>query len=320
MHVKKLCRFAIKYQTRENPTQSTRTRHTILGRTRISWIGGAAIALLSVTVAADSSVWKVTNGADTLYIGGTIHVLTAEDYPLPSAFDEAYAQAEMVVLETDINRLNQAEFQAKMLTDLVYSGEDDLSGDISIETEQALVKFAASRGFPIELLMRFKPGMLSMSLTIMEMQRLGLAGAGVDAHFNKLAVTDDKSRGQLETAEQQLSFIAQMGNQQPDKFITFTLNQIEELPVLLSSMKASWRSGDLDAIDRLIGSEMKTEFPRIYDLLIVQRNNAWIPQIEEFIKTTEVEFVLVGVGHLSGPNGLLQQLTQRGYRIDQVRN
>ena len=33
----------------------------------------------------------------------------------------------------------------------------------------------------------------------------------------------------------------------------------------------------------------------------------------------EVEFVLVGALHLSGPDGLLLQLEQRGYRIRQLR-
>jgi len=281
---------------------------------------GAVLALLTMVVGAESSVWKVTDGEGVLYIGGTIHLLTAEDYPLPVEFDQAYAASDHVVLETDITQLNQPEFQVKLLSELMYTGDSDLSSQINPQTEQALTEFALSRNIPIEMLMRFKPGMLSMSLTIMEMQRLGLAGTGVDTHFSVLATSDQKPLGQLETVEQQISFIANMGQDQVDKFVMYTLRQIDQLPILLSSMKVAWRSGDMDTIDDIITAEMKSDFPEVYNKLIVHRNASWMPQIEAMLDSEEVEFVLVGAGHLTGDSGLLHQLSEKGYGIDQLNN
>ena len=37
-----------------------------------------------------SSVWKVTKGEDTVYVGGTIHILPITEFPLPSQFMKAY--------------------------------------------------------------------------------------------------------------------------------------------------------------------------------------------------------------------------------------
>ena len=38
---------------------------------------------------AETSVWRVSNGDSELFIGGTIHVLSATDYPLPIEFEQA---------------------------------------------------------------------------------------------------------------------------------------------------------------------------------------------------------------------------------------
>jgi len=62
--------------------------------------------LLSASTAfAEGMVWKVSDGNNELYIGGTIHVLSAADYPLPEVYDKAYRDSDSVVLETDLSRL-----------------------------------------------------------------------------------------------------------------------------------------------------------------------------------------------------------------------
>ena len=51
---------------------------------------------------------------------------------------------------------------------------------------------------------------------------------------------------------------------------------------------------------------------------MVERNNAWMPQIEALLTTEEVEFVLVGALHLVGDDGLLAQLSAKGYRVERL--
>lgn len=57
----------------------------------------------------------------------------------------------------------------------------------------------------------------------------------------------------------------------------------------------------------------------MHEDLIVKRNQAWLPQIETMLDSEPVEFVLVGVAHLSGEDGLLAELQMRGCAIEQVR-
>ena len=83
-------------------------------------------------------------------------------------------------------------------------------------------------------------------------------------------------------------------------------------------MKQAWRRGNLAQLKAVGITPFKNEFPDIYQTLIVDRNNAWLPKIEAMVKSREVEFVLVGALHLAGDDGLLALLVARGYRVRQL--
>jgi uncharacterized protein YbaP (TraB family) len=61
---------------------------------------------------------------------------------------------------------------------------------------------------------------------------------------------------------------------------------------------------------------MRKDYPELYQQVLVERNNNWLPQIEAFLKTPETELILVGALHLAGNDGLLAQLRQRGYKVE----
>ena len=267
---------------------------------------------------AQSSVWKVSIGNNILFLGGTIHVLAPSDYPIPPAFDHAYELADTIVLETDLAALNSPDFQAQVLQELMYPGSESIADHVSADTLRTLDDFLSSRGIPLQLLVKFKPGMLTTTLTILELQRLGLAGAGVDAYFDKKAQTDEKDRLALETVEQQLKFLSDLGQSNTDRFLNYTLEQLEDLPELLQKMKQAWRVGDTDQLDSLIVSQMAQKFPLVYENLITVRNRAWLPEIEFLLYSSPVEFVLVGAAHMAGKDGLLEALRKKGYTVEQV--
>ncbi|TQV78238.1 TraB/GumN family protein [Exilibacterium tricleocarpae] len=276
------------------------------------------LAVAALPAGAAGPVWQVSKGERHLFVGGTIHLLSQADYPLPAAFDQAYKQAARVVFEVDIEAVKSPAFQQSMLAQLRYSDGRDLRSVLKPETYRALEQHLSSRGIPAFTVLSLKPGMLAMTLTLIELQRLGLAGTGVDEFYSNRAAADGKALGHLETAEQQLRFLTQLGVGQEDEVVVYTLRDIERLPALMKSMKAAWRSGDNGALQKVGLAPWEKEFPEVYDTLLVQRNNAWMPQLEAMLKTAEVELVLVGALHLVGEHGLLAQLAARGYTIRQL--
>ena len=273
------------------------------------------LVIFSHSVLAGSPVWQIEKNGYQLFIGGTFHMLAPSDYPLPSAFDRAYRQSAQLVLETDMQKLQSPEFQATMMRELSYTDGRNLQQFLSRDTYAALEQFFAERGIPMASIVNFKPGLVITMMTMLELQRLGLDGVGVDAYFSARAIDDRKNLGQLETVEAQIALLAGMGVGQEDEMLSFSLDEVEQLPVLMSSMKAAWRRGDMRELKELGISSLKKDFPKLHKELLVDRNNAWMPQIEAMLKTAEVELVLVGALHLAGEDGLLAQLAALGYRI-----
>ena len=155
-------------------------------------------------------------------------------------------------------------------------------------------------------------------LSMMEVKRLGCVEEGVDVVFSAKAKKEGKKTGALETVEQQLNFILGLGKGKEAELVVSGLEDLAELPKLLEEMIGAWRTGNLEKMEKLINKEMKEQHPEIFEELIVKRNKAWVPIIEEWAKSREVAFVLVGAGHLCGEEGLLGLLEKRGFRVERV--
>jgi len=56
----------------------------------------------------------------------------------------------------------------------------------------------------------------------------------------------------------------------------------------------------------------------IYEKLIYERNRNMVSKIEEFLRTKETYFVVVGAGHLVGKKGIIEMLRGKGYPVEQL--
>ncbi len=286
---------------------------------RRAYVVIACLFLLSLSQAkADTSVWSVRSGDNVIYLGGTVHLLRPADYPLPGEFEEAYQASSELYFETDIASMSDLSVQAQMLQQLTYGDDESLSSILSDEAYAALSAYTATAGLPIAMLNKFKPGLLISTLQILVFQSMGFTPQGVDAFFHTRAVGDGKAEGQLETVQEQIGFIAAMGEGNESEFILLSLKDLAETGDVMEDMIGAWRSGDAEGLSELFVEEMKVEAPALYDTLLLQRNLKWVPQIDSMLQDADTEFVLVGAAHLVGENGLLDLLSQKGYEINQL--
>jgi uncharacterized protein YbaP (TraB family) len=272
---------------------------------------------LANTVQADAPVWKVSKGNFHIYIGGTIHVLDEQDYPLPAEFEQAYELAEKLVFEVDIAQVNTLEFQQKLLQKALYRDGSTLASHLQPATFNQLQEFMIQRGIPLENMLSFKVGMLLTILTVNELQRNGIQGIGVDQYFNLKAREDKKPIAALETIEQQIDFLTSLGEGEEDQIVLQTIEELENFGEDFSTLKSAWRSGDMPALIE-VGLQDFLAFPRAYESMLVNRNRAWIPGIEAMLEDEQVEYVLLGVLHLVGNDSVLAMLKARGYHVEKL--
>jgi len=270
--------------------------------------------------AAKSSVWKVSKGDDYIYLGGTIHLLSEEDHPLPEEFAQAYADAQEVVLETDLAGAGSADFQQRLFATMVYNDGRTLSSELNEGTYAKLEAFMEERQVPIEQFSPFQPWGVSLIISLEEYRALGMVPEyGVDAHFAEQANADDKTILSLETPDQQLEFLSSFADMDPNLAIEYTLRDLESVPELIGELKSAWHDGDLSQLENnSIAIQFKDDFPGVYETLLVSRNNNWMPQIIAMFGDDEKEIVLVGALHMVGEDGLIAQLEEQGFSVVQL--
>ena len=69
-------------------------------------------------------------------------------------------------------------------------------------------------------------------------------------------------------------------------------------------------------IEGIVLRDLKEE-PHMYQVLLGDRNRAWLPQVEALLSRPRPAFVLVGAAHLVGADGLLAMLKAKGYSVEQ---
>jgi uncharacterized protein YbaP (TraB family) len=296
----------------------TLTKHFLLASTQTLLLCLTTLALPAAPAWAESSVWRVSDGDSILFLGGTVHLLRPSDYPLPEEFEQAYGQADEIVFETDLAAMSDLATQAQMLSQLTYSDDRTLMSVLSPEAYSALEEYSAAVGLPIMMMQKFKPGMVVTTLQVMEFQRMGFTPQGVDAFFNSRALGDAKALGALESIEDQIGFLADMGEGNESEFILMSLADLEDTDEVMEQMISAWRSGDTDDLAEMFVADMRERAPALYESLLRNRNLNWLPQIESMLADGNTEFVLVGAAHLVGEDGLLDLLAEKGYQVEQL--
>jgi hypothetical protein len=146
------------------------------------------------------------------------------------------------------------------------------------------------------------------------MQRLGFRPElGIDAHFATRAQGQKTVRG-LESVDEQVALFAGMSEAEQAQMLEDTLARLDETGAMLGRALAAWRAGDADGVYEALIAPMRAAFPGIYRRLVAERNRRMTEAIETALRGSGVSLVVVGSGHLGGPDGVLPLLRARGYR------
>ena len=266
---------------------------------------------------ARKSVWKIENDQNVLFLAGTMHLLQEQDYPLPVEFDKAFNAAQLIIFETDTSKLQEPELQQALMSAMLNSGQN-LKQQLTPATWQRLDKHMKTRGMSLQQFNNFKVAMVLVTLTVAEYQLMGFTSPGVDETYYQKALDHKKRIEFLETPQQQIAFLASMGEDTPNKMINYTLDDLADMPQYVSQLKTAWQNGDLNQLEASGLAEMRKEYPGVYETLISQRNKKWMQQIKRYMQTPETEAIYVGALHMAGNDGLIKQLKAQGYKVTQL--
>ena len=262
-------------------------------------------------------LWEVETSTNKVFLLGSLHLLKSDAYPLAPEINAAYSVSPRVVFETDMGAMQDPAVLSRMLTMGLYPEGQSLLQNISGDLRTALQKRMADLGLPMAQFVRFKPWFLAVTLTTLELQRLGYSPAnGLDVHYYDRARSDEKEVGFFEPIDYQLDLLGNMSADDQKAFLGQTLKDLEIAAEMADDMMTYWQKGQVDKLYSLLFKSFE-DYPEMEDRLLLQRNKDWVKKIEPMLAEPENIFIVVGAGHLVGPQSVVALLKQKGYKVKQ---
>ncbi|CAN7507096.1 TraB/GumN family protein [Caulobacter sp. LjRoot300] len=277
----------------------------------------AVLAMGASPVLAEPALWAIKDKDSTIYLFGTVHVLKPTTPWRSPKIDKAFRDADDVVME-----IEQPEDPATTRALMLKYGVDPaapLSTKLKPESYAKLQAAAQGMGFPPQALEPMRPWLAALTVSLTPLLK---AGYDPDSGVEKLLTAQAKAAGKpiaaFETMEQQVRFFADMTPVQETQLLESTLDEIDEGPAKIDALVAAWAAGDQDELKRQMVDEMQADYPDVYKLLLVDRNQDWANQLKTRLAGSGVSFVAVGAGHLAGPDSLQAQLAKLGIKAERV--
>lgn len=256
----------------------------------------------------NSLFWQVTgNGLkQPSYIFGTVHIIEKKDFFMDKIVLDKLKSSQTLVLETDIE-LSFTQ-QLDLINRLKLQSDKTIADYMTISDFENLKKYCLDTfkmsQSKFQMLSHFKPFMLTSYLETKKVKK----PFSYEKFFLKKSKKFNLNIDKLETIEEQLSF--------------FDYLTIEEQCTIL--FKPSSNDQNLlylyykqQNINKLQEISVDTNYKKFSEILIKNRNQNWIPKIENFIKLQRT-FIAVGAGHLGGEFGILNMLKQKGYAVEPI--
>lgn len=284
-------------------------------------VAPAAAAAPAAKGAARPLLWKVSDADNDVYLLGSFHLLKPDDYPMPADIDRAFDDAESLLFEVDPREMTAPETVAMMQKYMAYENGQSLSQVLPKATLDRLATLVSASGSSVQALEQSEPWAVSLGLVIGVSQAMGFKpDLGLDRHLMDRAAKAGKPATGLETVDDQMKAMDAVPYAEQAQGLDEFLRDPKKAMQQLQDMHAWWRTGDVERLDKDMRAEMAAKTPQSYKLLDVDRNNAWLPQVEKRLTGSKSDDTLVVVGalHLLGADGLVEKLKAKGYKVERV--
>lgn len=266
-------------------------------------------------------LWKVTGpGNSRLYLLGSFHLLEKGDYPLAADVEQAFAASRRVVFELSPRDLESPQLAQKMVQAAMRTDGTELKSDLDAATWTRLQAYAAQNQLPLAQLQGMKPWFVGLTITLSQFAKMGLDPAlGLDRHFMRRATETGKATSGLEDIDTQVSVLSGMSRQEQQQMVAEALEQAGKGDEMGRKLHDAWRRGDDKLLWTSMASEMRGEYPQLYKRINTDRNDAWVPKLQQYLKDGQGgTLVVVGTLHLLGNDGVVEKLRAKGYEVERV--
>jgi uncharacterized protein YbaP (TraB family) len=272
------------------------------------------LAGLALPARADPPIWSIAGGEVTMF--GSVHLLSeATAWKTPRLAD-ALANADEVWFEIPFDTAAQSEAGNEALKRGLLPPTQALSKMLTPELWTRVVETGVDLGLTAAQLDRLEPWLAEITLATTYLARRGAREAlGVERQLYEATPATTEKRA-FETPSQQIGFFADASRDDQIASLRETLREIAEEPDSFDRLAAAWSAGDVKVIEADAVEDLRRDAPGMYERLVAARNRRWTVEIERLVKQKRRILIVVGVGHLVGPDSVPALLRRRGVAVE----
>ena len=264
------------------------------------------------------TLWQVDGDTNSVFILGSIHLLRKSDYPIPSVIYGAYDEAEVLIMELDMDDMDPMQTQALVRELGMIADGRSLEDEIGSRAYAKASALADELQIPLSMLAGSKPWLAAVMVETLILTRVGFDPMqGIEMHLMTRASSDGKEILGLETERQQLEMLNGLSLTAQRDMLLQTLEDGGRIEELLDQIIDAWRHGDTRYMEQTLLSDM-SGYDELYDTIVVDRNRDWVRQIDRLLDDSDDYLIVVGTMHLVGKDGVPELLKKRGHQVTQM--
>ena len=290
---------------------------------RMAGLLAVLLALLPAGVLAQSAapapaLWRIRDGGSTVYIFGSLHILPQSFKWRAPEIEQAIAASEVFVFEVPVDgeaNARQKEFIVK--NGLLPRGASlrKVLNRIEYETYSRILLGA---GLKPEHFTRYRPWLAAVVVGLAYVHRRDISTlSGADDEIIEHAQTVGKELRYLETVDDQMKLLVMGDDLDQIRALKRQLVSLPKSAMHTDDLVQTWARGDAERFATLIERDFAGHV-EAQDLLISNRNRAWVPSVAELLGSGKTAMVTVGAAHVGGPKGLISLLCEAGHDVERI--
>lgn len=297
--------------------------HSVIAKRRtFLWIIVTCFYSSALHAASQPLLWQVQDKDSRvrLYLFGSLHYGDEAFYPLPDAVLQAHRDSDVLAVELDIDALDGEKVRAALKQYGYYPGEKNLQTQLGEKMWKTLTQVSENLGGDAQQLKQFKPWLAALQLTNMQLARSDYQQTlGLDKYF-LTASRDKKIILELESLDEQMQLFNQLSDAEQVEFLQVTLNEQGKAEESLKRLADAWYQGDEPTLNELVFRSFRQRKlgHRLYQFIFVERNKQMLKTIDAYMKKAQKIFLVVGIGHMLGEDGLVALFQAQGYQVTLV--
>lgn len=225
---------------------------------------------------------------------GSMHMIPADAETMPDWVFKAYEWSESLVFESD---------PSTILSHVVEKESSSWHKLLSPSSFASLKRQWPSNGnFPeIETVFPWAAMLFSSVFS-------SCVSDGVEPHFLRMAAENSKPVQFLETAEAVAEIFSSIQTNEIIKNLENLAADLSAPQRNLASMYKAWIKKDISQLCDIASKADALQNPAIRQAVLNTRNLAWLPALQELMKTPRKTLIAVGALHLHGSGSIIELL------------